>query len=188
MQVMAGRDAAIAAALDQLVAAASAVSEEPSRVASGTRVTRTGQTPKSQVTGCEAGTCGVGWWACQDLNLGPHPYQDCPGMRSCWPSGDGQLIGGARATVVVRSVPLLTVRCGTRVARPANDVGSAWQRWLQLERWARPGQATPASLSEYIASAYERPVRPDRSDESGPGTSSNRQRPRTGVDLTGGER
>jgi hypothetical protein len=19
--------------------------------------------------------CWVGWWACQDLNLGPHPYQ-----------------------------------------------------------------------------------------------------------------
>jgi transposase-like protein len=33
------------------------------------------------------------------------------------------------ATVVVRSVPGLTVRCGMRVARPANDVGSAWQRW-----------------------------------------------------------
>jgi hypothetical protein len=56
------------------------------------------------------------------------------------------------------------------------------------KRWARPGQATPASLSEYIASAYERPVRPDRSDESGPGTSSNHQRPRTGVGLTGGAR
>jgi hypothetical protein len=92
------------------------------------------------------------------------------------------------ATVVVRSVPLLTVRCGTRVPRPANDVGSAWRDGLQLERWARPGQATPASLSEYIASADERPVRPDRPDASGPGTSSNRQRPRTGVDLTGGER
>ena len=22
-------------------------------------------------------TCGDGWWACQDLNLGPHPYQGC---------------------------------------------------------------------------------------------------------------
>jgi hypothetical protein len=20
---------------------------------------------------------GNGWWACQDLNLGPHPYQAC---------------------------------------------------------------------------------------------------------------
>jgi len=36
-----------------------------------------------------------------------------------------------------------------------------------------PGQATPASLSEYIASAAEQPVRPDRSDAPGPGTPSN---------------
>src|SRR6266511_1502085 len=104
------------------------------------------------------------------------------GMRSSCKSARCQVSDRLPATVVVRSVPLLTVRCGTRVARPANDVGSAWQRW------ARPGQATPASLSKYIASAYERPVRPDRSDESGPGTWSNRQRPRSGVDLTGGER
>ena len=88
----------------------------------------------------------------------------------------------ASTAAAVRSVPLLTDRCGTRVARPANDVDSGWQRW------ARPGQATPASSSEYIASACERPVRPDSSDGSGPGTWSNRQGPRTGVDLTGGER
>ena len=25
--------------------------------------------------GRDALTCGYGWWACQDLNLGPHPYQ-----------------------------------------------------------------------------------------------------------------
>src|SRR6266511_4863555 len=86
------------------------------------------------------------------------------GMRSGCKSARCQVSDRLPATVGVRSVPLLTVRCGTRVARPANDVGSAWQRW------ARPGQATPASLSKYIASAYERPVRPDRSDESGPGT------------------
>jgi hypothetical protein len=24
-------------------------------------------------------SCGVGWWACQDLNLGPHPYQQMHG-------------------------------------------------------------------------------------------------------------
>src|SRR6266496_3263149 len=61
-------------------------------------------------------------------------------------------------------------------------------RSSRKRRKSRPEAATPASLSEYIASAYERPVRPDRSDESGPGTSSDRQTPRTGVDLTGGER
>jgi hypothetical protein len=26
-------------------------------------------------------TCGIGWWACQDLNLGPHPYQLTAGNR-----------------------------------------------------------------------------------------------------------
>jgi hypothetical protein len=41
--VMAGRDAAIAAALDELVKAASTRSEDPSAVGSGMRVARTGQ-------------------------------------------------------------------------------------------------------------------------------------------------
>jgi hypothetical protein len=26
----------------------------------------------------DAVTCWFGWWACQDLNLGPHPYQAYP--------------------------------------------------------------------------------------------------------------
>ena len=26
-------------------------------------------------------TCGNGWWACQDLNLGPHPYQQSRAHR-----------------------------------------------------------------------------------------------------------
>jgi len=41
--VMAGRDAAIAAALDELVQAASARSEDSAAAGSGTRVARTGQ-------------------------------------------------------------------------------------------------------------------------------------------------
>jgi len=41
--VMAGRDAAIAAALDELVQAASAHSEDSATAGSGTRVPRTGQ-------------------------------------------------------------------------------------------------------------------------------------------------
>jgi hypothetical protein len=41
--VMAGRDAAIAAALDELVQAASTRSEDPAADGSGTRVARTGQ-------------------------------------------------------------------------------------------------------------------------------------------------
>ena len=41
--VMAGRDAAIAAALDELIAAASALAENPPPAPSGTRVARNGQ-------------------------------------------------------------------------------------------------------------------------------------------------
>ena len=31
----------------------------------------------SQLAAGSALTCDDGWWACQDLNLGPHPYQGC---------------------------------------------------------------------------------------------------------------
>ena len=30
---------------------------------------------RRQLQDRDAVTCWVGWWACQDLNLGPHPYQ-----------------------------------------------------------------------------------------------------------------
>jgi hypothetical protein len=40
------------------------------------------------------------------------------GMRSSWSGEDDQLVGGVDVTVVVRSVPGLPARCGTRVARP----------------------------------------------------------------------
>jgi hypothetical protein len=40
---MAGRDAAIAAALDELIGVASALAERPPSVSSGTRVARIGQ-------------------------------------------------------------------------------------------------------------------------------------------------
>jgi hypothetical protein len=34
-----------------------------------------GQRERRRLDGRDALTCWVGWWACQDLNLGPHPYQ-----------------------------------------------------------------------------------------------------------------
>jgi integrase len=46
--VMAGRDAAIAAALDELIEAASALAERPPSVPSGTRVARIGQSDKGR--------------------------------------------------------------------------------------------------------------------------------------------
>ena len=59
----------------------------------------------------------AGLWAWEDLNLGLILIRTVRGMRSCWSSGDGQLMGGARVTVVVRWAPGLSVFCGTRVAR-----------------------------------------------------------------------
>jgi hypothetical protein len=32
---------------------------------------------RSRLAADSAVTCWNGWWACQDLNLGPHPYQGC---------------------------------------------------------------------------------------------------------------
>jgi hypothetical protein len=45
---MAGRDAAIAAALDELIEAASALAEGPPSAPSGTRVARIGQTDSTK--------------------------------------------------------------------------------------------------------------------------------------------
>ena len=36
---------------------------------------------RSRLAAASAVTCGNGWWACQDLNLGPHPYQLNAGNR-----------------------------------------------------------------------------------------------------------
>jgi hypothetical protein len=46
---------------------------------------------------------------------GPHPSQACPwDAFKLQERKDGQLIGGVTVTVVVRSVPRVSVRCGTR--------------------------------------------------------------------------
>jgi hypothetical protein len=47
------------------------------------------------------------------------------GMRSCWPSGDGQLTGDVVMTVAVRWIPCLSAWCGTWVARTASWAQSA---------------------------------------------------------------
>jgi hypothetical protein len=59
---MAGRDAAIAAALDELIEAASTLAERPPPASSGTRVARIGQSgtgKKRRSMSGEAMTCGV---------------------------------------------------------------------------------------------------------------------------------
>jgi hypothetical protein len=40
-----------------------------------------GQSERRRLNDRDALTCWVGWWACQDLNLGPHPYQQNAGNR-----------------------------------------------------------------------------------------------------------
>jgi hypothetical protein len=43
---------------------------------------------RSRLAAGSAVTCGTGWWACQDLNLGPHPYQQSSTERHadrCFP-------------------------------------------------------------------------------------------------------
>jgi Phage integrase family len=76
--VMAGRDAAIAAALDELIQGASTLSQDPGRRWQW----HTGGTNRpvwpegaASMIGRGGRELGDWWWACQDLNLGPHPYQ-----------------------------------------------------------------------------------------------------------------
>ena len=52
----------------------------PSRARCGPDVDQ-GQRERRRLDGRDALTCWVGWWACQDLNLGPHPYQQNAGNR-----------------------------------------------------------------------------------------------------------
>ena len=48
----------------------------PSRARRGPDVDQ-GQRERRRLDGRDALTCWAVWWACQDLNLGPHPYQAC---------------------------------------------------------------------------------------------------------------
>ena len=48
----------------------------PSRARRGPDVDQE-RNERRPLEGRDALTCWVGWWACQDLNLGPHPYQAC---------------------------------------------------------------------------------------------------------------
>jgi hypothetical protein len=58
---------------------------------------------RSRLAAGSSVTCGIGWWACQDLNLGPHPYQG---------SAPGPVCAGSRlppARTTYRWRPLETV-------------------------------------------------------------------------------
>jgi hypothetical protein len=41
---------------------------------------------RRRLDGRDALTCRVGWWACQNLNLGPHPYQRSAVERRAGPA------------------------------------------------------------------------------------------------------
>ena len=73
----------------------------PSRARCGPDVDQE-RNERRRLDGRDALTCWVVWWACQDLNLGPHPYQQNAGnryanrhsRRSC-PTVEGEVITGA---------------------------------------------------------------------------------------------
>src|SRR5215211_2432052 len=52
----------------------------PSRPRRGPDVDH-GHRERHRLNDRDALTCWVGWWACQDLNLGPHPYQQSRAYR-----------------------------------------------------------------------------------------------------------
>jgi hypothetical protein len=65
------------------------------------------------------------------MNLGPPLYQACSSYALfAARASDAELRGGVKVTEVVRSIPGLTARCGTRVARPARTsvVGTCRRR------------------------------------------------------------
>src|ERR1044072_8743614 len=81
----------------------------------------------------DAVTCWVGWWACQDLNLGPHPYQgSAPG-----PVSAGSRLQPARPRyrwspledVANRSAPMA---CGPNVDQARPLAGAAALRVADL--------------------------------------------------------
>jgi hypothetical protein len=87
----------------------------PSRVRRGPGVDQE-RNERRRLQGRDALTCWVGWWACQDLNLGPHPYQgSAPGLVSPgWHLRPGRTMYRWRPleTVRNRSTPMA---CGSDV-------------------------------------------------------------------------
>jgi hypothetical protein len=108
----------------------------------------------------DALTCGNGWWACQDLNLGPHPCQQSRAQRRAdrrFPRSLASVRGeGMRSNSSARiSAP---TRCrGRRQAMPATgrrqgDGAAGWARQPhrsedpglgQLRRWTGWSAAMP---------------------------------------------
>jgi hypothetical protein len=54
--------------------------EVPAGMACGPSAAQAGS-ERARLAAGSALTCDDGWWACQDLNLGPHPYQQSAGNR-----------------------------------------------------------------------------------------------------------
>jgi hypothetical protein len=123
---------------------------------------------RSRFAAGSAVTWGNGWWACQDLNLGPHPYQvsraqRCAdrrfprslasvrgeGMRSNSPPGSahGRAAGAAGK---VGKPPSPARRWGCRVARQPHRIGVA----MSSDQAAWPARnLRPARMASIAASA-----------------------------------
>src|SRR5215207_3859792 len=115
----------------------------------------------------DALTCWVGWWACQDLNLGPHPYQG----SAREPVSAGSRLQPARMisrwrpleTVANRSAPMA---CGPNVDQTRPLAGAAALRVADLG-W---GAAGGVCVAEQASPPGNRLARGSLAG-SGPGTS-----------------
>jgi len=105
-------------------------------------------------------TCGNGWWACQDLNLGPRPYQDCPGDAFMLAEGRWPAHGRPEND---RGCPL-----DTGLGRPMwhasgtaceNEVARTLRRWISVQPL---DEADPRLLTASLASRRRRRGRSNR--------------------------
>ena len=108
-------------------------------------------------------TCWVGWWACQDLDLGPHPYQRSPSPVS--QDGASDLWNDVPpVTVADRSVPS---GCG-----PTMDQGRSRSRGQRRSAWRTlAGKVDPRRLPPTSEPAWAIALLGGALAGSGPGTS-----------------
>jgi hypothetical protein len=96
-------------------------------------------------------------------DLGPHPYQACCSYALfAARASDAQLSGGVNVPVVVRSIPGLPARCGTRVARPARrSVVRTCRRQLACKARPALGDHLPRGQGHRPAAAIEEALAAD---------------------------
>jgi hypothetical protein len=125
-----------------------------------------GPAPESGATNVSAGH-GAGLWACQDLNLGPHPYQQnarnrCATRRSprSRPTVEAEVMCSHRvqlSALIVRLSSLLPTdrllwasisRCSFATSSPAGAVVSVPPVWSRQRSRQSPNRTRPPRRSE----------------------------------------